>query len=247
MINFFTVIACLVIILAFLFAWLYIANSSKDELDKRCDWIKQLPSVISTLGVLGTFLGITMGLLGFDTSDLDQSIPLLLDGLKTAFFTSLLGMLGSLILNRVVSKKFQTNSTVDEEYHTGQMIVNALDKHFSSLPTLLRANNDELSSAIASSLKSSSLRQDIEQMKDDIEELKGYVTSISDSLKSLAPVITNSLEEDIPQLRAVAVTATASIASTDNSTEDIGKEIVLLRKKLEDVFTTLEEMSSKFD
>lgn len=53
--------------------------------------------------MLGTFFGITIGLISFDTSDLDKSIPLLLEGLKTAFFASLAGMIGSLLLSRQVS------------------------------------------------------------------------------------------------------------------------------------------------
>lgn len=43
--------------------------------------------------------------MGFDTSDLDQSIPGLLDGLKTAFFTSLAGMIGSMFLSAFINKK----------------------------------------------------------------------------------------------------------------------------------------------
>ena len=44
--------------------------------------------------------------MGFDTSDLDTSIPLLLDGLKTAFVTSIMGMLGSMILSNIINSKF---------------------------------------------------------------------------------------------------------------------------------------------
>ena len=51
------------------------------------------------------FGGITKGLMAFDTTDLDRSIPDLLDGLKTAFFTSLAGMVGSMILSAFISRK----------------------------------------------------------------------------------------------------------------------------------------------
>ncbi len=80
--------------------------SKKNELLQNNRWIDQYPSIVSTLGVLGTFFGITVGLLSFDTSDLDNSIPELLDGLKTAFFTSLAGMVGALWLSRVISRLF---------------------------------------------------------------------------------------------------------------------------------------------
>lgn len=78
----------------------------KDNLLSHRGIIEMTPSLVSTLGVLGTFAGITLGLYFFDTKDLTHSIPLLLNGLKTAFFTSLAGMIGSLILSGQVNKLF---------------------------------------------------------------------------------------------------------------------------------------------
>ena len=89
-------IVCLILVLKF-------KNSEKLEANRRI--IEYFPTLVSTLGVLGTFWGITKGLMAFDTSDLDQSIPGLLDGLKTAFFTSLAGMIGSMFLSAFISKK----------------------------------------------------------------------------------------------------------------------------------------------
>ena len=45
-----------------------------------------------TTGILLTFYGIWIGLLGFDTTDIAGSIPNLLNGLKTAFSSSLVGL-----------------------------------------------------------------------------------------------------------------------------------------------------------
>ena len=50
------------------------------------------PSILMTIGVLGTFVGIYIGLLDFNVSNIEDSIPKLLDGLKIAFMTSVLGM-----------------------------------------------------------------------------------------------------------------------------------------------------------
>ncbi|MBL3601400.1 MAG: MotA/TolQ/ExbB proton channel family protein [gamma proteobacterium endosymbiont of Lamellibrachia anaximandri] len=50
------------------------------------------PNLLTSIGILGTFVGIVIGLLAFDPADIDNSISLLLDGLKTAFITSLAGM-----------------------------------------------------------------------------------------------------------------------------------------------------------
>ena len=50
------------------------------------------PDLIATLGIIGTFLGITIGLLNFDPKQMEESVPLLLNGMKTAFITSLMGL-----------------------------------------------------------------------------------------------------------------------------------------------------------
>lgn len=51
-----------------------------------------VPGALTSLGVLGTFVGIVLGLLEFDPRQIDQSIDTLLEGLKTAFLTSIAGM-----------------------------------------------------------------------------------------------------------------------------------------------------------
>lgn len=55
---------------------------------------------------MGTFTGIISGLLEFDSNDIDGSISLLLDGLKTAFITSLVGMFLSIAFKALVSTGF---------------------------------------------------------------------------------------------------------------------------------------------
>lgn len=95
-----------VITAVFLACFLFVIkfkNTGKLLANRRI--VEYFPTSVSTLGVLGTFYGITIGLLAFDTANLDKSIPGLLDGLKTAFFTSLAGMIGSMILSVFISRK----------------------------------------------------------------------------------------------------------------------------------------------
>ena len=56
------------------------------------EFCEHTQATLATVGVLGTFFGIYIGLLDFDVKDIDGSIPKLLDGLKLAFVTSILGM-----------------------------------------------------------------------------------------------------------------------------------------------------------
>ena len=53
---------------------------------------KDLKSQIVSLGVLGTFVGIFIGLQNFNPQDIMNSVNEILVGLKTAFFTSIVGM-----------------------------------------------------------------------------------------------------------------------------------------------------------
>ena len=53
---------------------------------------KDLKSQIISVGVLGTFVGIFIGLQGFNPNDIVNSVNEILVGLKTAFFTSIAGM-----------------------------------------------------------------------------------------------------------------------------------------------------------
>lgn len=61
--------------------------------------LKSVPAILTTLGILGTFIGISLGLAGFgemhDSSQLISQANELMLGMKTAFWTSALGMLTS--------------------------------------------------------------------------------------------------------------------------------------------------------
>lgn len=71
----------------------------------------------STMGVLGTFVGIFAGLSDFDVADIQSSIPMLLEGLKTAFVTSIVGMIVSMLVKtfyRYEKKKEITPIVVED-------------------------------------------------------------------------------------------------------------------------------------
>jgi ElaB/YqjD/DUF883 family membrane-anchored ribosome-binding protein len=83
------------------------------------------------LGLLGTFLGLTIGVMDFDsgsTEAIQSSINELLNGMGTAFATSLVGMACSLIyiiLEKTSLNRFQRNITLlcellDTEYYISQ-------------------------------------------------------------------------------------------------------------------------------
>lgn len=56
------------------------------------------PEVLTTIGIFGCFLGISMALMNFDAGDVSASVPHLLEGVRTAFLASVSGVAGSLLI-----------------------------------------------------------------------------------------------------------------------------------------------------
>ena len=50
------------------------------------------PTILTTLGMFATFIGIALGLSKFQTTNIQASVPELLSGLKTAFWGSVFGV-----------------------------------------------------------------------------------------------------------------------------------------------------------
>jgi hypothetical protein len=65
---------------------------------KRIQTLNTIANTVVSLGILGTFTGIFLGLINFDVTNISASVPQLLTGLKTAFLTSIAGLISSLIL-----------------------------------------------------------------------------------------------------------------------------------------------------
>ncbi|KZN41032.1 MotA/TolQ/ExbB proton channel family protein [Pseudoalteromonas luteoviolacea] len=86
-----TIIICGVLLAIFIFGFWHAKNK------KHPEFVNYVPTLLTTAGIFGTFLGIVLGLFHFDHTQIDSSISALLDGLKTAFITSLLGLLLSII------------------------------------------------------------------------------------------------------------------------------------------------------
>ncbi len=54
------------------------------------------PAFFTTLGILGTFVGISVGLWNFDPGHIEKSLPQMMDALKTAFWVSIAGIVFAL-------------------------------------------------------------------------------------------------------------------------------------------------------
>ena len=115
-------------------------------------------NILTSLGILGTFAGIVVGLMDFNPSNIDGSIEALLAGLKTAFLTSLVGMAGSIVYKAIVGaipsrKEEQVKSVGPDE------IFSVMSKQLKSSNELLFAIKGDEDSSLTSQIKR--LRTDI--------------------------------------------------------------------------------------
>ena len=77
------------------------------------------PGLMTGLGILGTFLGLTFALQNFNTgsvNDISKSIAPLMDGIKIAFHTSIYGMLFSLLFNWIFKDIFDEAYCVLDDF-----------------------------------------------------------------------------------------------------------------------------------
>lgn len=84
------------------------------------EFVEQGPGFLTSLGILGTFIGIIIGLYEFSLEEIDRSIADLMAGLKTAFITSVIGLALSLLLRvfarmiRLPSDPVKDTATIDD-------------------------------------------------------------------------------------------------------------------------------------
>ena len=136
----------LLIILGFLIWAIIDILNKKGTLQANRNQVDFWPSVLTSLGVLGTFYGISSGLWQFDPENLNDSIPNLLEGLTTAFFTSIIGMASSMginwWINRITDK--------DENEHPSEMneVASRICEAVSKMSAQLAATMEQLNKRI---------------------------------------------------------------------------------------------------
>ncbi len=93
-----------IVLFSYLIYGIYVLNiAKKDYSQVNLNDLDLIPSMFTTIGILGTFGGIAYGLWFFNPEDIEKSIPTLLQGLKTAFFASIAGIALSIIFSKRIS------------------------------------------------------------------------------------------------------------------------------------------------
>ncbi|MBK6287408.1 MAG: MotA/TolQ/ExbB proton channel family protein [Gammaproteobacteria bacterium] len=116
-------------------AWKAVPNAQR--------YVEYAPGLMTSLGIFGTFVGVVIGLLHFDIRPdaIDGSIATLIEGLKTAFLTSVVGLAGAMIFNFADAVWFDRRRQANVETHTvtPSDIHNALTAQTDVLRSMQRA------------------------------------------------------------------------------------------------------------
>lgn len=110
---------------------------------------ESIPSLFTTLGIFGTFLGIYVGLQNFDVKDINNSIPTLLEGMKTAFLTSIFGIIFSIFfgkISQIVAERAERKESVvevDEEIEALRQIISTLKENHKQQIAVLQDNQKQ--------------------------------------------------------------------------------------------------------
>ncbi|MCR5747389.1 MAG: MotA/TolQ/ExbB proton channel family protein [Lachnospiraceae bacterium] len=96
----------------------YIGYDLVDSVIHR-DRLNQVAGVMTGMGILGTFIGLSLGLQSFNTgttAEITDSIEPLMDGIKVAFHTSIYGMVFSIMFNFVYKRILDDAETAVREF-----------------------------------------------------------------------------------------------------------------------------------
>lgn len=204
--------------------------------------VEFIPSLITSLGILGTFIGIVQGLYHFDPSDIDGSIPTLLAGLKTAFYTSIAGIGGSIIfkLGTLIIDSIGNHSNQDEndtEDDLAPAILEAIKAQSENIDQLTKAIAGESDNSLVAQTRL--LRTD---MNDRAKEINEKNTSIDANLEKMMEYIGSQGDSSvITQLKYLRDDISTISKRHDNTFEAFRLD---LNKRLEEFAEQLSSAAS---
>lgn len=217
---------------------------------KHSRFLEHAPSIMTSLGILGTFTGIVIGLLHFDSRNIDASIPMLLAGLQTAFITSLMGMLAAIVFKSLDSFFFAPRR--DTESQQPQKVS---PEHIHAEIVKTNINLSELKEALAGSEEGSLAglirlaRSEInDHHRERVKESQQFSERLFKEMHEFAELLSKSATEQVIEALKQVI-----VDFNKNLTEQFGENFKRLDesvKKLVDwqqqYMEQLDQMSSQY-
>ena len=216
-----------------------------------------LGNIASTIGVLGTFVGISIGLWKFNPNDITSSVPLLLSGMKIAFATSIIGMAASIFMkyialknedeeniddimelfNTMIAESRNVNNTLIENQKQTENVLNKVSEIWASHQENLTV---ELKSEILNLNNNTISKQ--EELIGEFKKLGECFTLLNSGVNNLLTWQENykeTIENTTKELEIVIQT----IHNADESIESISKNSSLIKENNEKLSEVLKEIN----
>lgn len=216
-----------------------------------------LGNIASTIGVLGTFVGISIGLWKFNPNDITSSVPLLLSGMKIAFATSIIGMAASIFMkyialknedeeniddimelfNTMIAESRNVNNTLIENQKQTENVLNKVSEiwasHQENLTVVLKSeilnlNNNTISKQ--------------EELIGEFKKLGECFTLLNSGVNNLLTWQEN-YKETIENTTKELETVIQTIHNADESIESISKNSSLIKENNENLSEVLKEIN----
>lgn len=212
---------------------MYLSEKVLDERINR-NYLDRIPGIMTGLGILGTFLGLVIGLLQFDVNE-TTTISYLLEGIKTAFLTSVFGMIYSLGFHQYYEK------SCDELYESAEAFFQKfhekvfLDSHLEASDEILKNQKqqtillNDLTEKIAVEL-SESISQSLVPTMNDIK------VAIENTYQDLSKTQTKGVELIVDKFLGQMDEAVG------NQFENLGKTIEMLCQWQKDTAGNMQEI-----
>ncbi len=147
-------------------------------------FVAYTPTLLTSLGILGTFIGIVIGLLDFNPNDIDGSITLLLSGLKTAFITSLAGMALTILykLLSAIPVFRQDSAEIENMDVEPKDILKAIRNHDQYLISIINANKNQEKYSLNISNLMLEQKQDFKTFINLVEKQNNHLVTLKNSI-----------------------------------------------------------------
>ena len=169
----------------------------------RAAFADAVPSLLVSLGFLGTLIGLARGLAGFDMTDFDSvqnSITTLIPGMKYAFVTSIFGVVGSVMFTMITRAVYgSAENTIKSFYgalrrHAGVVSVDPLTQ-----VAIYQQGQTALIQTMAKNLNGTftdNIAQIMQETVDPLQQsLQSFITvSTKEQMRFLDAVVTRFIE-----------------------------------------------------
>lgn len=166
------------------------------------------PTILTMIGIFGCFLGISIGLMEFKTNDIQGSVPELVYGIRTAFWASVAGVAGAILIKmrllllgppRLSAEGAVAEATIDDLAtllrDLQQSIAGREDSTLISQTKLLRQENRDGLVALKASLDSY-----MEKIADS--NSKALIEALKEVIKDFNTKINEQFGDNFKQLNA---------------------------------------------